>query len=82
MRMCTVMQVPWLVLICAFQPPPCVLPCRLRRNVPLKGGLCGITTAASYPIKTHPNHPVPQVMHAAPAVAWVVRLVACPITPS
>lgn len=28
---------------------------RLERNVPTKYGTCGLTQAASYPIKTSPN---------------------------
>jgi C1A family cysteine protease len=33
---------------------------RLKRGN-TKEGLCGIATAASFPTKTSPNHPVPQV---------------------
>lgn len=34
---------------------------RLRAGLGGNGGLCGIATTASYPVKTHQNHPVPEV---------------------
>ena len=34
---------------------------RLKRGEGNGKGLCNIATAASFPIKTSPNHPVPEV---------------------